>query len=69
VGLGAWVLNTVFSIFPDITPFTPSGMFTAGKALALGQGATGLAGPLAVSVLMVVACVWASWLSFRRQSL
>jgi hypothetical protein len=69
IGIGALVVLAILSALPTIGPYTPGGLNTPGAALAVGQDAGQVIGPLLVNLAGVAAIFGLAWLVFRRQEL
>jgi ABC-2 type transport system permease protein len=69
IGIGALVVLAILSALPTIGPFTPGGLNTPGAALAVGQDAGQVIGPVLVNLAGVAAIFGLAWLVFRRQEL
>ncbi|HUZ00986.1 MAG TPA: ABC transporter permease subunit [Thermomicrobiaceae bacterium] len=67
IGLAAFLGLAIVSSLPRLGRFTPQGLLQPERALALGQGAAGLLGPLLVNLALVVVSLVLAWLAFRRQ--
>jgi ABC-2 type transport system permease protein len=69
IGVAAFIVIGVLSVFPAIAPYLPVGLGAPARALALGMPPGDLAGPIVANVGLIAAAVGLSWLSFRRQEL
>ena len=66
-GIGVLVVFAALSAQPDIAHFTPSGLTSPARALALGLSPQHLAAALVANVAFVAASLACAWLAFRRQ--
>ena len=69
IGVMAFVVIGILSAFPSIAAYLPVGLGAPARALALGQPAGDLLGPILANVALIAAAVGLAWLSFRRQEL
>jgi ABC-2 type transport system permease protein len=69
IGFAAYVLLSILGAVPHVGRFTPDGLAGPARALALGQGASGLAVPLLANIAIIAFALALSWLAFRRQEL
>jgi ABC-2 type transport system permease protein len=69
VGFAGYILIAIIGIAPKLQQLTPTGLTDPAKALALGTHPPHLWLSLSANLIWVVACLLASWLSFRRQEL
>ena len=69
IGVVALIGVGILSAFPSIAPYLPVGLGAPARALALGQPAGDVIGPLLANVGYIAAALGLSWLSFRRQEL
>ncbi|HEX5395656.1 MAG TPA: ABC transporter permease subunit [Candidatus Limnocylindria bacterium] len=68
-GIAVLALIAVVGALPGIGPYTPGGLSTGGRALAIGLPPEQLAGPLLVNLALVAGVFAIAWLAFRRQEL
>jgi ABC-2 type transport system permease protein len=69
IGIAAFIVIGVLSVFPSVAPYLPVGLGAPARALALGMPVGEIAGPIVANVALIAAAVGLSWLSFRRQEL
>jgi ABC-2 type transport system permease protein len=69
IGVVAFIVIGVLSIFPAVVPYLPVGLGAPARALALGQPVDDLLRPLLATIGVIGACLALAWLSFRRQEL
>lgn len=68
-GIAALVLVAFLGALPEVGSYTPGGLSSAGRALALGQQPERLIGPVVVNLAVVAAVFGVAWWAFRRQEL
>ena len=68
LGVAAFIVLGIVSIVPEIGRYLPTGLGAPARALALGLPAD-VAGPMVVTIAIVVALVVLGWVAFRRQEL
>jgi ABC-2 type transport system permease protein len=69
VGVLAFIVIGVLSVFPSLAPYLPVGLGAPARALALGLPPGDVLGPILANVAVIGVMAGLSWLSFRRQEL
>ncbi len=69
IGVLFLVVTGIVSALPTVGRYMPETLVVPARALALGQPAPDLLGPVAANVSIVLGAVLLAWLSFRRQEL
>jgi ABC-2 type transport system permease protein len=69
IGFAVFVTTAVLSAIPHVDQFTPLGLGTPAKALALGQHPEHLLISLVTNVVVLAAALIASWLVFRSKEI
>ena len=69
IGVVAFIVIGILSVFPAIAPFLPVSLGAPAHALALGLPVDDLVRPLVATIVLIGACLAVAWLSFRRQEL
>jgi ABC-2 type transport system permease protein len=69
IGLAGWLLLSLLGALPKIGDYTPGGLLTPARAIALGTAAEHLGQSLLGTCGLIVAAVLLAWLSFRSQEL
>ena len=69
IGVVAFIVIGILSVFPAIAPFLPVSLGAPAHALALGLPVDDLVRPLVATIALIGACLAVAWLSFRRQEL
>ena len=69
IGVVAFIVIGVLSVFPSIAPYVPVGLGAPARALALGLPPGDVVGPVLANVALIAMMAGLSWVSFRRQEL
>jgi ABC-2 type transport system permease protein len=69
IGVAAFIVIGILSVFPAIAPYLPVGLGAPARALALGLPVGDVVGPVVATLALIGAALGLSWLSFRRQEL
>jgi len=69
IGVVAFIVIGILSVFPAIAPFLPVSLGAPAHALALGLPVDDVVRPLLATIALIGACLAVAWLSFRRQEL
>lgn len=69
IGVAAFIVIGLLSVFPSIAPYLPVGLGAPARALALGLQPGDVVGPVLANIALIAVMAGLSWLSFRRQEL
>ncbi len=69
IGVVFLVVTGIVAALPNVGRYMPEMLAGPARALALGQGAHELVGPVAVNVAIVIVAGLLAWVAFRRQEL